>query len=352
MNKAIIIICLLLSPCVALAAPGKPSVSVGATTLTLEGSSFGAKSTAAPMKFDNFDDGTEGESIATGGYWSVYASGADVPTYESANGRTGSTYHSYNYMELGESAQIRTPQYTTEWEGADKSIYISFYMYVDRHTSESHNQLKVWRLLNYFDGGTARYPSLAYFHYVDSNFTQWTGASSGCTSSSGAASDYYGIAEETWQRVEIIVNTGTVGGDGTWEIHLDESLVADDDGAHESVYNNTCYFHQLELGEWNSTGGTGRAITMWDDVYIDNSWARVEVCNSGKTHCELQPPTAWSASSITATLNQGSFADDDTVYAYVIDSVGDSSVASDSFTFGDAEATPTPTSHASGHWSN
>ncbi len=62
------------------------------------------------------------------------------------------------------------------------------------------------------------------------------------------------------------------------------------------------------------------------DVYVDNTWARVEIGNNSTwsdcTHREIQIPSAWSDSSITVTVNQGSFNQGDTAYLYVIDSFG------------------------------
>jgi hypothetical protein len=68
-----------------------------------------------------------------------------------------------------------------------------------------------------------------------------------------------------------------------------------------------------------------------DEVYIDNTQAHVFISDSpsvswpdqGSTHhSEIQVPTFWSDSSITMTFNQGSFANDKTVYLYVVDADG------------------------------
>jgi hypothetical protein len=75
-----------------------------------------------------------------------------------------------------------------------------------------------------------------------------------------------------------------------------------------------------------------------DDVYMDNSWARVELCNANtyiaSGHCEMQPPTAWANEAITTTFNKGSFKVGDTVYVYVIDENGVPNSTGASFTIG------------------
>jgi len=65
-----------------------------------------------------------------------------------------------------------------------------------------------------------------------------------------------------------------------------------------------------------------------DDFYADYTIARVELSENStwdtttRKHLEIQPATSWSDSSITITLNQGSFQEGDTVYLYVIDENG------------------------------
>ncbi len=54
---------------------------------------------------------------------------------------------------------------------------------------------------------------------------------------------------------------------------------------------------------------------------------------ASSTHFEMQPPTAWSDSSVTVTVNQGSFADGSTAYLYLIDANGNVS-AGNQITFG------------------
>ena len=58
---------------------------------------------------------------------------------------------------------------------------------------------------------------------------------------------------------------------------------------------------------------------------MDSTRARVEVCNastySASTKCELQVPTNWSDTSITATLKKG-YLGAGTAYVYVINPSG------------------------------
>jgi len=97
------------------------------------------------------------------------------------------------------------------------------------------------------------------------------------------------------------------------------------------------YWAQLSISGYYSRsveGGcppayiTGNAYEYWDNLYIDNTQARVEIGNASTyatcTHREIQIPSAWAAGSITVTANTGSFADG-AAYLFVIDGDGTAS---------------------------
>ncbi|GAB6194017.1 hypothetical protein JCM39068_37690 [Desulfocastanea catecholica] len=69
------------------------------------------------------------------------------------------------------------------------------------------------------------------------------------------------------------------------------------------------------------------AKRWWDEIYIDTTQARVEICDaalwSERAHCEIQIPSAWSPSSITLTVNQGSFINNAEAYIFVINESGE-----------------------------
>jgi hypothetical protein len=84
---------------------------------------------------------------------------------------------------------------------------------------------------------------------------------------------------------------------------------------------------------------TGYAYVNIDNAYVDNSWARVFVdssntCHTNFANCSnniLQIPTAWSSTQIEVDSVLDAL-EDETVYLYVVDSNGDISPPSDSFT--------------------
>ena len=72
----------------------------------------------------------------------------------------------------------------------------------------------------------------------------------------------------------------------------------------------------------NYRGGRD-AYRYFDDLYVDNTFSRVMLCNNATytsaTICEPQIPSAWAAGEITVTVNQGALPNG-TAYLFVFDS--------------------------------
>lgn len=70
--------------------------------------------------------------------------------------------------------------------------------------------------------------------------------------------------------------------------------------------------HYLVEGSDGWTPASAGSIYEVDDVYVDDSWAAVIVCDSSTytdcTYHEPQPPSAWADASITVTLQAGAMA--------------------------------------------
>jgi len=84
------------------------------------------------------------------------------------------------------------------------------------------------------------------------------------------------------------------------------------------------YWGNIKVGD-----GTKEKVYI-DDPYIQvGTQARIEIGDNvtwvNCTHREIQIPTAWSSSSITATVNQGSFKNGDSAYLFVVDGDGNAS---------------------------
>ena len=88
-------------------------------------------------------------------------------------------------------------------------------------------------------------------------------------------------------------------------------------------------------GPNTSLGETDRSPNSFfiDDVYLDTTWARIELANSpdyaAATHREMQPfIDNWSDDSATIRWNQGAFLPGDDAYLFLIDTAGEVSAGS------------------------
>jgi hypothetical protein len=144
---------------------------------------------------------------------------------------------------------------------------------------------------------------------------------------------------QAWRRVEVYAKMNSSG---------------NADGIVKYTWNGTTIFNHTDI-VYRAVGQTqkwqcimfpsmpGNELTyQWDiradDIYCDGTQARVEIGDastwSACTHKEVQPATSWSDSSATVTLNRGSFGATDPAYVYVVDSNGAVNTNGRSITFG------------------
>jgi len=134
----------------------------------------------------------------------------------------------------------------------------------------------------------------------------------------------------------------TYGAPGEWFYleALNEQIFGD--GCWANVYSTFKYNNQVHhnmisaaadpLDMINALGFDGGAGWEVDEaataqkfgsIYVDSTFARVAIGDAGTvnecTRFEMQIPTAWSATSITATVNTGSYSPEQTAWLYVWD---------------------------------
>lgn len=150
---------------------------------------------------------------------------------------------------------------------------------------------------------------------------------------SGPPEDVWNMEEFIWRKSTSNDCGGTNTGNGYWENIRN--------GATNFLFNNTwmndltqtygTHANGLRLMDNFDTNGNQPvgADVYEDDIYLDDTWARVIVTNKGngngildsnKTVREMQIPSAWSGSSITITANRGSFGSSEECYLFVVDS--------------------------------
>lgn len=311
--------------------------------VTVTGIGFGNKTKAEPLSFinGNIENGINGSTFQANN-WRV-DTGANVPPKY-----TNIDAHSGNQSLL---FPLRAPSASTPgWSqvifdsgvGGHENWYFTTWVKLDKKDSCSTFQWKSWRLSSSPGYGVAEEPNktsvILFDNWSYDNGTRWgnnfahgyyNGGTSGGTAS--APADQYLIGE--WQRVEVFYNralspnqrTGTmtlrrVGRAGDL-VHKTDYMTHDaDDGI----------WRYLRLGQYygNLQGCTsGQLDVFYDDIYIDNSIARIEIGNASNfdncTQREIQEPLTWNDNSISVRFNQGGFNQTDNLYLFVINANGD-----------------------------
>jgi len=302
---------------VASASSAAPSISSVSGTvshggsITISGSAFGSKSTAAPAFWDTIDNQSaysglsDGDDIPTSsGYpWgenSTYGDKVEYCTSRTMRGQETAHYHWYGKGYLG-------------WPRAVDSVKGNqFYVNYWWRPTQAPDDPDGAKFLRIWDDSGGNGTRISFCH----GSIYWTTPTSGLTTSYG----HWGGSVNQWNNMEVWVDADShvikvwVNGD---QIHNMSGFYKENNGIGFSLPRVGM---DPRYGQYYTSMHNDMA-----DIYIDVSQAKVYIGNSTAysscTHRELQIPSAWSSSSITATVNQGSFSSG-TAYLYVVDSSG------------------------------
>jgi hypothetical protein len=312
----------------------------GSTTLTITGSGFGTKSTAAPISWTGteIDAGTSGNDAVLTGFSQVDVTEVNT-VFSNAQSHTG------NSILFDLTHSNGSSQYMLDMGTGQTVVFITMWVRLEYTDTCEKFQWKSWRIRSDTD-------------YLHSNGTTvlndwWYNEATRSWFNSGNLQAYYnngtlgGNLDATtdqmlfnqWQRIEAyyVASTPSTGNGITWlrrvgrsgNMLSSTSLVTrdSDDPLWRYIRFGQAYSNPTTCGE-----ETGGLKVYLDDIYVDNTLARVEIGDNAvfenTTHREVQIPTAWADGEITVTLNQGIFVDGDSAYLFVIDENG---VASDGY---------------------
>jgi len=332
--------------CLALTGPASavPSVSsvAGDTShggsLTITGSGFGTKATAAPYKYDDFEGGTLGARVGNGWYTSSNLSDG-WPIYSDAHARASGIADESAYLQHDRAYNSTIGVTGLNWDYGQE-VYLSCWYYCTTAGAQSRN----FKILAFRGGGAGNWDGPDF--RADMYPNQPGGHAYVARPDKSLIIQDWGLGghllEDGWHRVELFMHTGT-------------SNSSDNDGVclgwrdlnrwwtlenFEFDFSTQNYDNIYFAAYFARDDGTPRPQMWWywDEIYIDTTQARVEIGNastwSACTHREIQIPSAWSSSSITVTVNQGSFANAAPAYLYVVDQDGNANAAGYPITIG------------------
>lgn len=332
------------------------------------GTNFTTKATAAPIRWDDYDNYTTGQSLATATSWWVDVDRTNKIVISIDNQRTGSSKNLYAHSDYTDG--MSTSYKNSIGFSTTGKILISLWMRFDWGVADPDldtiHQIKTWRIPSDTESnGNVVYPDFAHFSHsqVASDQTYFQNHRGSDSNSQYFTHDY--ITDNTWFQMTLEVDMGTAGvADGNWKAWLGKigSTFSTIVQSNVEVMNSgeddiDSFKFDNYIGNCDDGGGPTECVSpdtevniYYDDIYIDNVWNRVEIGNNSVyancTQREIQIPTAWSTSEITVTVNQGAFSNG-IAYLFVIDSNGDISDAEE-LTFVAAEESTLTTINTTG----
>lgn len=284
----------------------------------LTGSGFGAD--ARPLAFDSFDWGSPGDNLelSPNAPWSTTSNnGPEDPEISATRAygpNTRSGMHNQDVSgnpDAGDSLCYLSNQDTL-------TGYVSLMHYYELTGSPTtHKGVRMQGT-----GGPSifsAYPSMfVQDYFTSSNRITYTWT----TSSSNQDTDFGPGAypEGQWNRLEYwyVMDQAPNGLIQSWlnltQDSLESGVTTLASGVSQSIFNFLLPFY---------FGNGGSGLGWYNDVYISDTRARVEIGNAstwaGCTKREIQNPSAWSDTSITFTVNKGTLAAG-TNYLYTVDS--------------------------------
>jgi hypothetical protein len=317
------------------------------SSLTISGSSFGSKGHAEPAIYDDFDNAAPGNIAGRSvpyhnGIFSGYSTweegwngNLEPPSIvrDAAIPKPSSVYHARASFLSNEYWSRRLQIAGDNFDTGDER-YISFYYRFTRTGPGVPGQTKAWIAFPAGSGSDVAYWSTA---FGDGNV--------GCQS--GGWRQH--LADSPSDGAEQYSSLGGLDLEGEW-VRFETYLKQSSNDVANGVWLQTTYRPTLgtrEVLSWNNkilrnNKSGGNPWELWeiggayydmcdpgvqtatidiDELYIDSTPARVEVCDgptfAGSTRCELQIASLWSDTSITITFNRG-YLNTGAAYVYVI----------------------------------
>jgi hypothetical protein len=295
-------------------------------TVTIFGAGFGAKSPAAPVLWDDFEAGVNGERVVSAPIGGDYIHTGDV-YYTSTGAYSGrmAAVIPYGSANLGLVYRWAVPS-------ADGFATMKVrYGFEDAGSSYPAN-LKVFRLQSGEDGDyTHGYPVISMDKPQTVNNMRLyliTGESGSYTYlHNWQMGTQWSSLQEMMSLSDDNVPNGMIGGMVNDTAFQQDNIVTwtTNNIADWAIPHHAWGISELYMNGYigNCSVPCGTSIYM-DEVYADSTLARVSI-DSDTVWQSMQIPFEWSSSRIRVVFNQGTALPGDTVYLQVVDENGNKS---------------------------
>lgn len=325
-----IILLLILSP-LSFSAPAITGYNNGVVT----GTDFGAKVTATPIKWDQFETGSNGVSLnSVQSEWEIYAVENNGAYYSSTEKHSGSLAVVNDFSAAQQSGFATN--YFQPAQGEE--LFVTYWWRIENIGVGESGIIKQTRINSSSSaGGGGVYNGAGDTSYGSQpigSTSMFTIYNNGSTSSDEQCCKLQFEEWNVWVRIEGYKKLSTAGSSNgiiyTAIIDAGGTKTYFSTSEMTRASGQSFQLDTILLGLMDG-GHSGSFEVYLDDIYIDNTRARVEIGDNSVwadcQHREIQIPSAWSTTEITTTLNKGTFPDG-IAYLYVVDSDGD---VSDSF---------------------
>lgn len=326
--------------------------------VTIQGSGFGSKAKAAPTVWDDASGSTF--SSKWDGAWPSNNSAYNT-TYRSPQ-RGISPPHNrvgkYIAGAHGDSAGANAGYNVVFWKnmtlGSGSYVYASWYQRNDdAWVFGGDNNLKAFAYSNCCS--PYEMPNNWYIAYGPPTPSSKSGGATWIINDDGKSlmnpdlngrSAWWDAAVNPmagqWSKVEVAIKV-TTSNDGYVKLWENGALRVNYAGPTDKYAGTN---RSIGIGGYARIYGQSNNWRYFADAYVDNSLARVVLANNASlskaTVIENQIPSAWSADSITATVNLGKFSAGQTAYLFVVDPSGSVNSAGFPITIGGTSTAKTP----------
>lgn len=336
------------------------------STITIRGSGFGSRATAAPLVWDD----ATGKDISNkwDGAWPNALPGFNTNYYSPMRGINPPHSHDPRYIAGAHAANTGSNSgYNVVFfkniplQSFPFYVYASWYQRADNGwVFGGDNNFKTFAYSNCCS--PYEMPNNWYTAYgpphpgTSTDGAQWTINDDGASMTNPDANGHnfwwnsaVNPMAGKWSKVEIAIKlTNQTNGYVTvWE---NGRQVINYTGSTDK-YPGTQ--RTIGIGGYARMQGYTSNWRYYDDVYLDTTLSRVVLADkpvlSQATVIENQIPSAWSDSSITATVNLGQFTQGQPAYLFVVDSSGTANASGLAVTTGGNAATPDAPSAVSVH---
>jgi len=295
------------------------------STIQVSGSGFGQKTNAQPFKWDDFENGALGDSPSNYG-WLRY--GDLNPVYTNKRSYSGSQ------AILRETPYSRDDFNSVGLKGLNSlQIYYSVWFFWEKISGNYDSGRPVVKLLRvnssiagtagaFYRGGNG--PSFWMTQQPVPSESVWTYA--GVVNSNGTdQQDITDIVKGKWHRIELYMRLSDPAGSSNGEarVWINGIPSYNKQGVTRPSSDAGYLLDNFLLPGMIDKGGQVMNYFV-DDVYVDRTPQRIELCTSPtwencKTNKTIQKVTAWSDTSVSFEINLETLPLSNKLYAYVID---------------------------------